>query len=305
MQRRSPRRSASRAAAAATSPTSTSDRRTSTRPIPTSAARRSRATRRATSSTWSSGTASAGTRSTKGSSSATSRARRSSPCCCAECDAGAVQRWQPCRVEAVRVGGAGFELDTARGPVRAARLVVASGGLLDSEDRRERLGLRDRAPARPSDRRAAAGARPLPARPRRRAALRRARGRLPGGARGSGTRAVVRRGPALHPPRPERAGGAADLDLLARGRIDRDRSGARAATCAGALGAAKIEPAPARHGAGRHAAAPPRRRLARRRRLRRAPGRRAARPRARRPGRGPAPLDADARPQPRASARPR
>jgi predicted Rossmann fold flavoprotein len=47
----------------------------------------------------------------------------------AECDAGAVQRWQPCRVEAVRVGGAGFELDTARGPVRAARLVVASGGL--------------------------------------------------------------------------------------------------------------------------------------------------------------------------------
>jgi predicted Rossmann fold flavoprotein len=47
----------------------------------------------------------------------------------AECDAGAVQRWQPCRVEAVRVGSAGFELDTSRGPVRAARVVVASGGL--------------------------------------------------------------------------------------------------------------------------------------------------------------------------------
>jgi len=47
----------------------------------------------------------------------------------AECDAGAVQRWQPCRVEAVRVGAAGFELDTARGPVESARLVVATGGL--------------------------------------------------------------------------------------------------------------------------------------------------------------------------------
>ena len=47
----------------------------------------------------------------------------------AECDAGAVERWQPCRVEAVRVGAAGFELDTARGPVESARLVVATGGL--------------------------------------------------------------------------------------------------------------------------------------------------------------------------------
>ena len=47
----------------------------------------------------------------------------------AECDAGGVQRWQPCRVEAVRVGAAGFELATARGPVEATRLVVASGGL--------------------------------------------------------------------------------------------------------------------------------------------------------------------------------
>ena len=47
----------------------------------------------------------------------------------AECDAGGVQRWQPCRVESVRVGAAGFELATARGPVEATRLVVASGGL--------------------------------------------------------------------------------------------------------------------------------------------------------------------------------
>jgi predicted Rossmann fold flavoprotein len=47
----------------------------------------------------------------------------------AECDAGGVQRWQPCRVEAVRIGAGGFELATARGPIEASRLVVASGGL--------------------------------------------------------------------------------------------------------------------------------------------------------------------------------
>jgi predicted Rossmann fold flavoprotein len=46
-----------------------------------------------------------------------------------ECDAGAVQRWQPCSVAAVRHGTAGFELDTTRGPVRASRVVVATGGL--------------------------------------------------------------------------------------------------------------------------------------------------------------------------------
>jgi predicted Rossmann fold flavoprotein len=47
----------------------------------------------------------------------------------AECAAGGVERWQPCSVDAVRQGGAGFELDTARGPVSAPRLVVATGGL--------------------------------------------------------------------------------------------------------------------------------------------------------------------------------
>jgi predicted Rossmann fold flavoprotein len=47
----------------------------------------------------------------------------------AECDAGGVVRRQPCRVAAVRHAGDGFEIDTATGPVRAARLVVASGGL--------------------------------------------------------------------------------------------------------------------------------------------------------------------------------
>ena len=47
----------------------------------------------------------------------------------AECAAGAVERWQPCKVEAVRVVATGFELDTDRGPIRARRLVVATGGL--------------------------------------------------------------------------------------------------------------------------------------------------------------------------------
>jgi predicted Rossmann fold flavoprotein len=47
----------------------------------------------------------------------------------AECEAGGVQRWQPCAVQAVRRTDAGFELDTARGTVQAPRLVVATGGL--------------------------------------------------------------------------------------------------------------------------------------------------------------------------------
>jgi len=47
----------------------------------------------------------------------------------AECDAGRVQRWQPCRIDTVRTAAAGFALETTRGPVEAARLVIASGGL--------------------------------------------------------------------------------------------------------------------------------------------------------------------------------
>ncbi|MBE7416598.1 MAG: NAD(P)/FAD-dependent oxidoreductase [Ideonella sp.] len=46
-----------------------------------------------------------------------------------ECERGDVQRWQPCRVHAVRAGARGFELDTERGAVAAPRLVVATGGL--------------------------------------------------------------------------------------------------------------------------------------------------------------------------------
>jgi len=48
-----------------------------------------------------------------------------------ECDAGRVERWQPCAVAAVRsgAGGARFEVDTVRGPVEAHSVVVATGGL--------------------------------------------------------------------------------------------------------------------------------------------------------------------------------
>lgn len=46
-----------------------------------------------------------------------------------ECEAGSVERRQPCGVAAVRQTAGGFELDTAAGPVRAARVVVATGGL--------------------------------------------------------------------------------------------------------------------------------------------------------------------------------
>jgi predicted Rossmann fold flavoprotein len=48
----------------------------------------------------------------------------------AECDAGGVQRWQPCGVKAVRfTGDGGYELDTERGTLRCNSLVVATGGL--------------------------------------------------------------------------------------------------------------------------------------------------------------------------------
>ena len=46
-----------------------------------------------------------------------------------ECDAGAVTRWQPCTVQAVTHGVSGFEIATDSGPVRSARVVVATGGL--------------------------------------------------------------------------------------------------------------------------------------------------------------------------------
>ena len=48
----------------------------------------------------------------------------------AECDAGGVQRWQPCGVKAVRVTADGtYELDTDRGTVTSKSVVIATGGL--------------------------------------------------------------------------------------------------------------------------------------------------------------------------------
>ncbi len=47
----------------------------------------------------------------------------------AECEAGGVQRWQPCSLAAARAVEGGFELDTSAGPARCTQFVVASGGL--------------------------------------------------------------------------------------------------------------------------------------------------------------------------------
>ncbi len=46
-----------------------------------------------------------------------------------ECEAGGVTRWQPCAVHEIAHGASGFELRTDRGPLRASRVVVATGGL--------------------------------------------------------------------------------------------------------------------------------------------------------------------------------
>ncbi len=48
----------------------------------------------------------------------------------AECDAGGVQRWQPCAVKAVRAAADGsYALDTDRGPAHSRSVVIATGGL--------------------------------------------------------------------------------------------------------------------------------------------------------------------------------
>ncbi len=46
-----------------------------------------------------------------------------------ECDAGQVQRWQPCTVADLRPVEQGFEIDTSRGAVKAKQVVIATGGL--------------------------------------------------------------------------------------------------------------------------------------------------------------------------------
>jgi predicted Rossmann fold flavoprotein len=48
----------------------------------------------------------------------------------AECAAGGVERWQPCRVKSLQAASAGgYEIETDRGPVAAAQVVIATGGL--------------------------------------------------------------------------------------------------------------------------------------------------------------------------------
>ncbi|WP_120969907.1 NAD(P)/FAD-dependent oxidoreductase [Comamonas sp. lk] len=55
----------------------------------------------------------------------------------AECAAGQVQRWQPCRVKKIEIlasspneeSAASYQIDTDRGPVNATSLVIATGGL--------------------------------------------------------------------------------------------------------------------------------------------------------------------------------
>jgi len=47
----------------------------------------------------------------------------------AECAKGRVEWWQPCAVQGVRHDGSRFRIETARGPVDAASLVIATGGL--------------------------------------------------------------------------------------------------------------------------------------------------------------------------------
>jgi hypothetical protein len=47
-----------------------------------------------------------------------------------ECEAGGVQRWQPCAVKALRVAGDGsYQIDTERGTVQSQAVVIATGGL--------------------------------------------------------------------------------------------------------------------------------------------------------------------------------
>ncbi|WP_439114504.1 NAD(P)/FAD-dependent oxidoreductase [Hydrogenophaga sp.] len=47
-----------------------------------------------------------------------------------ECEAGSVQRWQPCGVKALRVAGDGsYQIDTERGTVTSRAVVISTGGL--------------------------------------------------------------------------------------------------------------------------------------------------------------------------------
>ncbi len=191
--------------------------------------------RRRTSSPWCGATASPSTRSTRASCSATAPPRTSSRCCCANARPAASRAGSPARCSAVSpVAGpapsdARYELATDRGSVLTRNLVIATGGLsipkIGASDFGYRIarqfGLRI-VPPRPAlvpltfD---GPGWAPLCATGRPVAAgddrhrREEGPGRLP-------------RGPAVHPPGPERAGRAADFQLLARGPAAAHRPGA-------------------------------------------------------------------------------
>ena len=166
--------------------------------------------------------ASAGTRSTRGSCSATTAAKTSSRCCCASATAGAVTRWQPCAVRAVRRRADG--LRARHRPGQRGDRPTSSSRPAACRSRRSApaisviawhassdIALVDAAP-RPGSadlRRCAVGTvcgagRPVARSPGRHRRRPRAR--------------AVRRGSAVHPPRSERAGDPADLELLASRR---------------------------------------------------------------------------------------
>ncbi len=69
-----------------------------------------------------------------------------------ECAAGGVTHWQNCPIHTVATEGAEqhYLLGSAQGAIRSRAVVMATGGLVDSQDRRHRLRLPDRAPVRTS-----------------------------------------------------------------------------------------------------------------------------------------------------------
>ena len=218
MRRRSPKRSASRAAAAATSPTATPARPTSCRTTRTSAARRSRATRRSDFIALVQRHRIAWHEKHKGQLFCDESSEQIIRMLLDECAQGSVDRWQPCAVRALRHAGA--RLRARQRPRRrcSAPRRHRHRRPVDPEDRRQRFRLPHRPPVRPSHRADAPGPRAVDLRRRRRGSR---SPRWPGcrSKRGS-SRARrdarrIRRGPALHPPRAERPGDPADLEPLA------------------------------------------------------------------------------------------
>ena len=162
-----------------------------------------------------------------------------------ECDAGGVTRWQPCAVRGgARTADGGFELDTDRGTGARARSSSSPPAACRSR--------RSAPPTSATGWRAQFGHRIVEPRPGAGAAdlRRRDLGALRAAGRrcrcevaidtGSGKAArPIRRRPAVHPPRPERPGGAADLELLAARRSRCASTSRPGTTSAGAAAPAK------------------------------------------------------------------